>query len=97
MLVLFGLVVGLAHVHLVLNQHPQVVFHQAAFQPLFPEPVVLHGVVVTKLQDLERGPIESRTDGPSPVIQPVQIPLQGLPALGQINTTTQLGVSCKLN
>ncbi|KAK4828634.1 hypothetical protein QYF61_000282 [Mycteria americana] len=37
-----------AHIQLAVNQHPQVLFRRAAFQPLFPKPVVLHGVVVTQ-------------------------------------------------
>ncbi|KAK4816338.1 hypothetical protein QYF61_015652 [Mycteria americana] len=38
----------LAHIQAAVNQHPQVLFHWAAFQPLFPKPVVLHGVVVAQ-------------------------------------------------
>ncbi|KAK4813458.1 hypothetical protein QYF61_006249 [Mycteria americana] len=68
----------------------------AAFQPLFPKPVVLHGVVVTQVQDLALSLVEPHTTGPSPSIQPVQVPLQSLPPLKQINTPTQLGVVCKL-
>ncbi|KAK4827680.1 hypothetical protein QYF61_020814, partial [Mycteria americana] len=33
----------LPHIQAAVNQHPQVLFHSAAFQPLFPKPVVLHG------------------------------------------------------
>ncbi|KAK4822641.1 hypothetical protein QYF61_018593, partial [Mycteria americana] len=38
----------LAHIQAAVNQHPQVLLCQAAFQPLFPKPVALHGVVVTQ-------------------------------------------------
>ncbi|KAK4810059.1 hypothetical protein QYF61_007223 [Mycteria americana] len=86
----------LAHVQLADNQHPQVLFHPAAFQPLFPRPVVLHGVVVTQVQDPTLGLVEPHTIDLSPSIQPVQVPLQSLPTLQQINTPTQLGVICKL-
>ncbi|GAB0184399.1 hypothetical protein GRJ2_000905200 [Grus japonensis] len=86
----------LAHVQLAINQHPQVLFLQAPFQPLFPKPVGLHGVVVTQLQDPALSLVEPHTIGLGPLIQPVQIPLQSLPALKQINTPTQLGVICKL-
>ncbi|KAK4817018.1 hypothetical protein QYF61_025938 [Mycteria americana] len=41
----------LAHMQPAVDQHPQVLFHQAAFQPLFPKPVALHGVVMTQVQD----------------------------------------------
>ncbi|KAK4830186.1 LOW QUALITY PROTEIN: hypothetical protein QYF61_009213 [Mycteria americana] len=86
----------LAHIQPAVNQHPQVILCRAAFQPLFPKPVVLHGVVVTQVQDLALGLAEPHTIGPSPSIQPVQVPLQSLPTLKQINTPAQLGVICKL-
>ena len=78
------------------NQHPQVLSHQAAFQPLFPKPGTLHGVVVTRVQDPTLLVVETSTIGLSSVLQPVQIPLQSLPALKQINTPHQLVVICKL-
>ncbi|KAK4826066.1 hypothetical protein QYF61_005025 [Mycteria americana] len=85
----------LAHIQAAVNQHPQV-FCQAAFQPLFPKPVALHGVAVAQVQDLALGLVEPHTSGLGPSIQPVQVPLQSLPTLQQINTPTQLGVVCKL-
>jgi len=86
----------LAHVQPAANQHTKVRFCQAAFQPLLPKPVVLHGVIVTKVQDLELGLVEPHTVGLGPWIQPVQIPLQSLPTLEQIDTPPQLGFICKL-
>ncbi|KAK4824303.1 LOW QUALITY PROTEIN: hypothetical protein QYF61_013048 [Mycteria americana] len=86
----------LAHIQPAVDQHPQVLFPWAAFQPLFPKPVALHGIVVTQVQDLALGLVKPHTIGPSPSIQPVQISLQSLPPLKQINTPTQLGVICKL-
>ncbi|KAK4816418.1 hypothetical protein QYF61_016854 [Mycteria americana] len=65
-------------------------------EPLFPTPVVFHGVAVAQVQDLALGLVEPHTIGLSPSIQPVQVPLQSLPTLKQINTPTQLGVVCKL-
>ncbi|KAK4816774.1 hypothetical protein QYF61_022772 [Mycteria americana] len=69
---------------------------EAAFQPLFPKPVALHGVAVAQVQDLALGRVKPHTIGLGPSIQPVQVPLQSLPTLQQINTPTQLGVICKL-
>ncbi|KAK4824040.1 hypothetical protein QYF61_009631 [Mycteria americana] len=86
----------LAHIQAAVNQHPQVLFCLAAFQPLFPKPVALHGVVVTQVQDLALSLVEPHAVGLGPSIQPVQVPLQSLPTLQQINTPTQLGVICKL-
>ncbi|KAK4825953.1 LOW QUALITY PROTEIN: hypothetical protein QYF61_003471 [Mycteria americana] len=75
------LVTLLACIQSAVNQHPQVLFHQAAFQPLFPKPVALHGLVVVQVQDLALGLVEPHTIGLGPWIQPVQVPLQSLPAL----------------
>ncbi|KAK4815962.1 hypothetical protein QYF61_010456 [Mycteria americana] len=86
----------LAHIQAAVNQHPQLLFCLAAFQPLFPKPVALHGVAVAQVQDLALGLVKPHTIGPGPSIQPVQVPLQSLPPLKQINTPTQLGVICKL-
>ncbi|KAK4825372.1 hypothetical protein QYF61_027125 [Mycteria americana] len=86
----------LAHIQAAVNQHPQVLLCQAAFQPLFPKPVALHGVAVAQVQDLALGLVEPHTIDLGPSIQPVQVPLQSLPPLQQINTPTQLGVVCKL-
>ncbi|KAK4830680.1 hypothetical protein QYF61_012849 [Mycteria americana] len=80
----------LAHIQAAVDQHSQVLFCQAAFQPLFPKPAALYGVVVTQVQDLALGLVESHTLGLSPLIQP------SLPTLKQINTPTQLGVICNL-
>ncbi|KAJ7401712.1 integral membrane protein dgcr2 idd [Pitangus sulphuratus] len=82
----------LVHVQLVVDQHPQVLSHWAAFQPLCPKPVVLHGVVVTQVQGSAFGLVELHNVGLGPSIQPVQIPLQSLPTLHQINTPIQFGV-----
>ncbi|KAK4821776.1 hypothetical protein QYF61_000837 [Mycteria americana] len=87
----------LAHVQPAINQHPQVLFCQAAFQPLFPKPVALHGVVVTQVQDPALGLVKPHTIDLGPSIQPVQIPLQSLPTLEHIDTPTQFGVICKLS
>ena len=86
----------LAHIHLIVNQHSKVLFHQAAFKPLYPKPVALYGVDVTQVQNLSLGLVEPHTVGLDPSNQPVQIPLQSLPTLKQINTPTQVGVICNL-
>ncbi|KAK4814831.1 hypothetical protein QYF61_027804 [Mycteria americana] len=83
----------LAHIQAAVNKHPQVLFCQAAFQPLFPKPVALHGVAVAQVQDLALGLVKPHTIDLSPSIQPVQVPLQSLPTLKQINTPAQLASS----
>ncbi|KAK4817038.1 hypothetical protein QYF61_026164 [Mycteria americana] len=86
----------LAHIQPAVDQHSQVLFHRAAFQPLFPKPVALHGVVVAQVQDPALSLVEPHRIGLGPSIQPVQVPLQSLPTLQQTNTPAQLGVICKL-
>lgn len=44
------------------NQHPQVLFYWTAFQPLFPEPVLLHGVVVSSVQHPALTLVECHSD-----------------------------------
>jgi len=65
----------LIHVQPAVNKHSKVLFRWAAFQPLLPKPVVLHGVVVTQMQDLAFGRVETDTVGLDPLIESVQIPL----------------------
>lgn len=84
------------HVQLSIDQHSQILFLCIAFQPLCPEPIVSHGVVVTKVKDLALSHVEPHPLGLCPAIQPVQVPLQGLPTLQQTDTSPQLGVICKL-
>ncbi|KAK4816514.1 hypothetical protein QYF61_017614 [Mycteria americana] len=65
----------LAHIQVAVDQHPEVLLCQAAFQPLFPKPVALYGVAVAQVQDPALGLVEPHTIDLSPSIQPVQVPL----------------------
>ena len=58
-----------------------------------PKPVVLHRVFV---QDPALGLVEAYTTGLEPPIQPVQIPLQGLPTFKQVSISSELSVIFKL-
>ncbi|KAK4813970.1 hypothetical protein QYF61_003704 [Mycteria americana] len=51
----------LAHIQVAVNKHPQVLLCWAAFQPLFPKPVALHGVAVAQVQDLALGLVKPHT------------------------------------
>ena len=86
----------LAYVQPSIDQHSQVHFLYTVLQPLCPKPVALPEVVLAKVQDPTLGLTEPHPIGHSPAIQPVQIPLQGLPTARQINTSSQLVVICKL-
>ena len=56
----------------------------------------MHEVGVTKVQDSALGFVEAHTAVLSPLIQPVQIPLKGLPTPAWIDTSSQLDVICQL-
>ena len=86
----------LAHVQASIKQHPQILILCTAFEPLCPKPVALHGVIVAKVQDPALGLVKPHPICLSPAVQPIQIPLKGHPVLRQIDTTSQLGVTCKL-
>jgi len=49
----------------------------------------MHGVIAAKVQDSAGGLVKAHTFGLSSLIQPVQIPLLGLPTLRQINIYSQ--------
>ncbi|KAK4819252.1 hypothetical protein QYF61_000463 [Mycteria americana] len=72
----------LAHIQPAVDQHTQVLLCWAAFQPLFPKPVALHGVAVAQVQDPALGRVEPHTIGPSPSIQPV-LCSRGMPSIAQ--------------
>jgi len=57
---------------------------------------VLHGAVVTQVQDVALGLFALHVTCLSASIQPVQIPLHSLPTLETIDTPAQFGVICKL-
>ena len=72
-------ILAFTYIQPAVDQHTQVLFLWAAFQPLFPKPVALHGVVVTQVQDLALSLVELHT------IQTVRSPMV-MKALPQSNT-----------
>ncbi|KAJ7404997.1 hypothetical protein WISP_142413 [Willisornis vidua] len=84
-----------AHGQSGVNPNPQVPFCLAALQPLCPQPVRLHGVVVIKVQDPALGLVKPQPAGFGPPLQPLQVPPQSPPTIQQIETPPQLGVICK--
>ena len=57
---------------------------------------MLCGIVVTKMQDLAFDLVELHPVGLRPSIQPVRVPLWGLPTLRHYSTSSELGIVCKL-
>lgn len=83
----------LAHIQPAANIHTQLLFCWAAFQPLYPQPVGLPGVVVTQVKDPALCLVGPHTIG---LDLSTQTPLQSLHTLLQNSTPAQLGVICKL-
>ncbi|RMC17439.1 hypothetical protein DUI87_06021 [Hirundo rustica rustica] len=81
-----------AHCWLMSSQYALVPFCLATVQPLCPQYVALHGVVVAKVQGQDLGLIEPHVTGLYPSIQSVHIPQKNLPTLQQTNTLTQLDI-----
>lgn len=79
--------------------------HQQALPDSFPlhtlpatlaQACSIRGFAVTKAQDLVLSLVELPLTGLSPAIQPLHIPLRDLPTLRQMNTSLQLGVTCRV-
>ncbi|KAK4816042.1 hypothetical protein QYF61_011050 [Mycteria americana] len=85
----------LAHIQLFTHQYPQVLL-RAAFNPFIPQPVLIPGVTLNQVQDLALGLVEPHKVHMGPLLELVQVPLDGNPSLRHVNCTTQLGVICKL-
>ncbi|KAK4830883.1 hypothetical protein QYF61_013812 [Mycteria americana] len=86
----------LAHVQLSIHQYPQVPLPRAALNHIIPQPVLILGIALTQVQDLALGLVEPHEVHTGPLLQIVQVPLDGIPSLRRVNCTTQLGVICKL-
>ncbi|KAK4816734.1 hypothetical protein QYF61_022286 [Mycteria americana] len=85
-----------AHVQLFIHQYPQILLHRAALNPFIPQSVLILGVALTQVQDLTLGLVEPHEVHMGPLLNPVKIPLNGIPSPRHVNHTTQLGVICKL-
>ncbi|GAB0196099.1 cAMP-dependent protein kinase inhibitor alpha [Grus japonensis] len=85
-----------AHVELLINQYPQVPLLKAALNPFSAQPVVVLGIALTHVQDLALGLVELHEVHMGPLLQPVKVPLDGIPSLQQVNRSTQLEVVGKL-
>ena len=83
-----------AHVQLFIHQYLQVLLSRAALNPFIPQPVLIPGVAPTQMQDLALGLVLPHEVHMGPPLQPVKVPLGGIPSLKQINCTVQLGVIC---
>ncbi|KAK4823197.1 hypothetical protein QYF61_027206 [Mycteria americana] len=84
-----------AHVQFFIHQYPQVLLGRAALNPFIPQPVLILGVAPTQVQDPALGLVEPHEVHTGPLLELVQVPLDGILSLRCANRTTQLGVICK--
>ncbi|PKU42690.1 rna-directed dna polymerase from mobile element jockey-like [Limosa lapponica baueri] len=84
-----------AHVELLIHQHPQVLLLRAALNLFSSQPVFVSGIALTQVQDPALGLVELHEVHTGPPLQPVQVPLDGIPSLQSVDRTT-LGVIRKL-
>jgi len=75
-----------------IHRSPQVLLLRAALEPLSTQPVLVFGIVPTHVQDLSLGLVDLHGVHTGPPLQPVQVPLDGVPSLWRVTHTTQLGV-----
>ena len=86
----------LAHIKLFIPQYPQVLLGRAALKPLTPLPVLVLRVALTQMQDHALGLVEPHDVHMGPLLELVQVPLDGIPSFWCVSCSTQLGIICKL-
>jgi len=78
------------------SQHPQVFFLRAALTSFSSQPVFVLGIAPPHVQGLALDLVELHEVCTGPVLQPVKVPLDGIPPLQRVECTKQLGVFSKL-
>jgi len=86
----------LSHVQLLIYQYLQVLLGRAALNPFIPQSVLRLEIASVQVQDLALGLVEPHEVHTRPVLQLVQVPLNGVLSFWCVNCTTQIGVICKL-
>ncbi|KAK4828650.1 hypothetical protein QYF61_000298 [Mycteria americana] len=69
---------------------------QGCTHPFIPQPVLIPGVALTHVQDLALGLAEPHEVHMGPLLELIQVPLDGILSLRNVSHTTQFGVMCKL-
>jgi len=67
------------HVELLINQQPQVLLLRATLNPFSAQSVFVLGIALTHVQDLTLGFVEPHEVCTGPPLEPVRIPLDGIP------------------
>jgi len=85
----------LALAELSVHQHPQTPFCKAALQSLLSRFILVLRVPPSKMQKLSLVLLEFHAIDGCPMLQSIQIPLQGL-LFKRVSSTSQLRIICKL-
>ena len=86
----------LAQVQIFTHQYPQVLLGWAVLNPFIPQTVLIVMIAPTQMQDLALGLVEPCEFHTDPLLELVQVPLDGIPSFWCDSCTTPLDVSCKL-
>ena len=86
----------LTHIEPAVDQHPQIPFCRAALQPLLSQSVLVPGVTLSQMQNLTFVLVKFHAIDDCPMLQSIQVPLQGLLSLRRVNSTSQFGIVSKL-
>ncbi|KAK0679652.1 MA2A1 mannosidase, partial [Pygoscelis papua] len=78
------------------SQKKDAVKSRAALNPFIPQPALIPGNCPTEVQDPALGLVKPHEVHTGPLLELVQVPLDGIPSLWHVNRSTQLGVNCKL-
>ena len=78
------------------NRHPQTPSCGAALQPLLSQFILVPNVTPSQVQNPAFGLVEFHVTDDCPMLQSIQIPLQGLLCLERVNSTSQFGIISKL-
>ena len=84
----------MAHMQFLMYQYLQVLLCRNPLNPFIPQPVFILGIALTHVEDL--GLVELHEVHMGLLLEPVKVPLNGIPALKCINCITELGATCKL-
>jgi len=82
----------MAHVQLFIHQYPQVLLSRAALNPFIPQPVLIARVAPTHEQGLALGLVDPHEVRTGPLLQLVQVPLDGILSFWCASCTAQLRV-----
>jgi len=81
------------HVGFLINQQPQVFLLKDVLNPFSAQPIFLLGNAPTHGTDLALDLVELHEVPTSPPLNPVKVPLDGIPFLQRVSCNTELGVT----